>query len=625
MAIEVPFALGANWIGRLASELSKRIAGRRAQLDELADTFGDPTPLTETYVEPDCQQFNPADSDEEDDRLLVRERVFHRIEQFLGGPSGSQKNRLLVLADAGMGKTSLLVMLRLAHITSFWPKGYDCILKKLDDRSLDEISEISGRSSKVLLLDGLDEDPSAWGRVSSRLAELLDATRTFRRVIITCRTQFFSAGEDPFNRRGQVAVGGHVCPVIYLSLFNEEQVNEYCTKRWPMRGGVNERVLHLLSQMESLRFRPMLLANIEDFLDSDKERWTEFTVYDALLVAWLNREQGKLRLRRDASCPSVVELRQACRVVALAMHETGKSTLAQVDIEALTRTYPALAHVQFMDIGGRSLLNRNSSGQFRFAHYSVQEFLVVDALVSASAVRGSRQYRVTDQMLRFLRSWLAESTPSALSTALLAQLNFDGSGEVVGLACSGGELGGVRFSGAGVRACKFDRARLEGADFSKAKVTATTFSNAICSSARFTGAIVSECEFASADLAAVDFSDATVSGTSFRGARLSGARFEGATLNGCDFADTSITADALDGVVYSADTRWPVGLPIEQTNAMTAAEDERSRTLFADATRRQRGRLSHLLRGLSAADTMGVERVGKLAGIEAAIKAAEGH
>jgi uncharacterized protein YjbI with pentapeptide repeats len=620
MAIEVPFALGVNWISHLAGQLSKRLTGRRADLDELIDTFGDPTPLADTYVEPDCQQFNPADSDDEDDRYLVKERVFHRIEHFLSGPSGSKKNRLLVLADAGMGKTSLLVMLRLAHISSFWPKGYDCILKKLDDRSLDEIRGITGRSSKVLLLDGLDEDPSAWGRVSLRLAELLDATSTFRRVIITCRTQFFSAGEDPFNRRGQVEVGGHVCPVIYLSLFNEEQVNEYCSKRWSTQSGVSGRVVQLLGQMQSLRCRPMLLANIEAFLDSNRERWTEFTVYDALLVAWLNREQGKLRLRRDPSCPTVGELRHACRVVALAMHETGKRTLAQVDIEMLTGTYPALAHIQFMDIGGRSLLNRNSSGQFRFAHYSIQEFLVVDALVSASAVRGRNQYRVTGQMLTFVRSWLAESSATALSSALLARLDFHGSGEVVGLACSGAELGGVRFSGVDVRTCRFDRARLEGADFSKARVTGTTFHEAMCSGAGFTGAVVSECDFGSADLAAVDFSRATLTGTSFRGAKLSGARFEDSTLIGCDFTEASVASDALDSVVYSSDTRWPVGLSLEQTNAMTEVEDERSRALFAEATRRQRGRLVRLVRRLSAADTMEVERVGKTDGIEAAIK-----
>jgi len=107
---------------------------------------------------------------------------------------------------------ALLTMLKLIHLTSFWPREKKCVLKKLNKRTLDELSEITNRTETILLLDSLDEDP----------AEILDASQHFFRVIITCRTQFFpDVKDDPIGRLGMVSIGGFNCPVKYLSFFDE--------------------------------------------------------------------------------------------------------------------------------------------------------------------------------------------------------------------------------------------------------------------------------------------------------------------------------------------------------------------------------------------------------------------
>ena len=113
-----------------------------------------------------------------------------------------------------------------------------------------------------------DEDPLARGRVTARLTEILVATQNFYRVVITCRTQLFSAGTDPFDRRGITEVGGFVCPVVYLSLFDESQVVQYLNRRFSGDKALVERALPILSQMKSLKFRPMLLAHIDDLMES---------------------------------------------------------------------------------------------------------------------------------------------------------------------------------------------------------------------------------------------------------------------------------------------------------------------------------------------------------------------
>ena len=98
--------------------------------------FGDPVELAKYYVEPDCQEMNPADRHEED-RMVVKQPVMEKINEFLEQPSfqlGS--NQLFVLSDAGMGKSALLAMLKLMHMTKFWPQDRNCVLKKIGHQNL---------------------------------------------------------------------------------------------------------------------------------------------------------------------------------------------------------------------------------------------------------------------------------------------------------------------------------------------------------------------------------------------------------------------------------------------------------------------------------------------------------
>ncbi len=74
------------------------------------------------------------------------------------------RNTLFILSDAGMGKSSFLMMLKLNHVLKLWPTDTEFVLHKLGESSIDFIKGIQGRHRTVLLLDALDEDPAAWGR-----------------------------------------------------------------------------------------------------------------------------------------------------------------------------------------------------------------------------------------------------------------------------------------------------------------------------------------------------------------------------------------------------------------------------------------------------------------------------
>jgi formylglycine-generating enzyme required for sulfatase activity len=417
---------------RLLKKLVSIRGERAAELTRIGDVFGDPEQLARFYVEPRCQHHNPADRHEDLEPVSqVRAPAFEVINEFLRGdftPLGDGRTQMFILSDAGMGKTSLLMMIRLMHLMAFWPRGYDCLLLKVGEDTLKTIDAHKDKTHTVLLLDALDEDPLAWGAIESRLVALLDATSKFRRVIISCRTQFFpEAGADAFGRPGRVEIGGYTCPMLFLSLFDEAQVDAYLRKRFPdcwyqrllahldafarkrfpdhwpqatlVKGNPERlRAAQVVGSMQSLRFRPLLLAHIRDILDAGEKDWDAYSLYQALVDRWLDREERKLRKQLPGPL-SKETLWRVCTAVALHMQSQGSRLLKRDDLDQLTAGFPQIASLENFDVGGRSLLNRNAAGAFRFSHYSIQEFLVVHALSSDAA---ELPLRVTAQMLEFL-------------------------------------------------------------------------------------------------------------------------------------------------------------------------------------------------------------------------------
>jgi len=376
----VNLKLDEKWIHQLWGQLVTIRKKRNSALNEINDciTYSDPLDLAKVYVEPFCQEVNPADRHDEE-FFTAREPLFRKIIEFLKLKTYQQgNNQLFVLSDAGMGKTSCLVMLKLLHLTSFWPKSYDCVLLKLGENSINIIREISDKRKTVLLLDSLDEDPMAYGRPRERLLEILNVSSQFSRVIITCRTQFFpSVEKDPLELPGRVRIEGFVCPSKYLSLFNDDQVEAYLQKRFPKkwfwRNNKSIDKAHvIINRMASLRCRPMLLSFIEDLVNSDVSYGvgSEYMIYDSLVRCWLIREQQKTGL-------SYMVLLKACSELAFKMQSEKKIKVTPDELVNLVTELEYLGPIKKLDITGRSLINKNSAGEFRFSHYSIQEFLVV--------------------------------------------------------------------------------------------------------------------------------------------------------------------------------------------------------------------------------------------------------
>ncbi len=238
MALEVLTFVKASWIKPLWKQLGRITGERKNELNHLRDEFVDPEQLRGLYIEPYFQDRNPADAHQDDLISAAQQPAFERINGFFRGHLPLEKDgrhQMFILSDAGMGKTSLLLMIKLMHLTNFWPRRYNCALFKLGEDTLDRVKKLNNKSETVLLLDALDEDPKAWKRIRERLLELLQASEDFRRVIISSRTQFFPEMEPDRLGRPEIKVlSGYHCPVLYLSPFNDEQIQDFITRKLPL-------------------------------------------------------------------------------------------------------------------------------------------------------------------------------------------------------------------------------------------------------------------------------------------------------------------------------------------------------------------------------------------------------
>jgi uncharacterized protein YjbI with pentapeptide repeats len=573
-----------NFLARLAKKLSSS-SGKDA-LDELSDDFGDPAFLAQYYLQPHCQLENPSNEDAGD-----RRPVFGMINGFLGGGDGEgdprdRRNCLFLLGDAGTGKTSLLVMLKLAHLTALWPSHYHCELMKLGPSTMEKIRGLNTPRKTILLLDALNEDPAASADVFGRVTEILRATREFHRVILSCRTAYFPDGrQDALSRVGEFASGGLRCPTVFLSLFNNTQMDKYLKRRFRRMEEPNrKRAKSILNEMGSLRARPLLLSCVDDFIHSRCKIWNEFSTYEALVDAWLDREQRKIRTADSRVKFSKETLLDACIKMARWMQlSESRRCLSKAELAGSHLQEPEIGHVESLDCRGRSFLRRDSAGAYRFTHASIQEFLIALGVKNGLLPSGKKRMPATGLILSFLVhcddarvEWRAfDLTLASLAGAELRGADLSRT-LLVSADLAGCVFSKASFDNADLTSCEADQANFSSCSFeftkaANASLNSTTFSDCRFTSSSLAGSVLSNatierCKLdhtglADTNLSNSTFAQSTISDCSFKSSRLCGAEFRDSSLANVKFDRCSLTGanfknTSLQNVsVQSADMR----------------------------------------------------------------------
>jgi hypothetical protein len=366
------------------------------------------------YITPDCAQADPSNESDLRNVADVREEVMITVDRFL--QHGGDRRHILVLADSGMGKTTFCLNFydRMVRV-----KGADaprCAIIPLSrPDAINYIKAVKQQSDTVLLLDAFDEDAAAIRDAPARMAELMRAASDFRAVVITCRSQFFlddasipkETGVSIIGPRKAGEGGVYKFYKLYLLPFTTPQIDSYIRKQfawWRVHGLSSRRdARRLVKDIPELAVRPMLLALIPDLAVSKKKIHELYDLYQFMVDKWLERES------RWVNRDSLLAISKRLAVFMYAEKGPGQGDRASND--ELRKVVAELSEqVDWRHLTARSLLNRDSDGNFKFAHRSIMEFLFVSAAIDGKGKCFGVVW--TDLMRELFVSW--GSTPDGL-------------------------------------------------------------------------------------------------------------------------------------------------------------------------------------------------------------------
>lgn len=363
------------------------IVRERRQRNELQKSFGadsyDADQVNASlahYVRPDCSVIDPAG--EEDLRQIIsfRKPLFDVFEDYL--TKTPLERHVLLLADTGMGKTSFLLNYYAKNRRARASKQKRIAIIPLSRAgAVAKIASIERKNETIIFLDAFDEDIHAIHDHKARLSELMEACADFKRVVISCRTQFF-ATDDEIPRETGVAIvtPRHVGQgrtykfyKLYLAPFSERQIRQYLRERYPLWMILKrKRTNRLIKSVFDLAVRPMLLSAIPDLVNQGRDAASVAELYEFLVDAWLQREArwiDAIRLREFSEALAVNiylnrETRDMERIPA-------KEAAALLALET--------SEIETWQLTSRSLVNRDALGNIKFAHRSIMEYLFVRA------------------------------------------------------------------------------------------------------------------------------------------------------------------------------------------------------------------------------------------------------
>lgn len=334
--------------------------------------------LSKYYIPTRAQDVDPCEYDEirENNGKFISCNLvpFFINEAFKESSSGQF---FLVLADSGMGKTTFLLKLFHTYLKKPQLKGKREIrlIPLANPDCLGKIKEITDPKNTILLLDALDENREAMNCCNAFFQSLIKETSNFYKIIITCRTHFFPSRNDEPVATGLVNTGkkrkGTEIIKKYISPFSDEEVKKYLKKRYFFKRKIQKEAFTIVSRVPSIMARPLILNWIDDLCGQQKEYLYLVQIYDTIIEKWLERE---------ALENNTENLYRFSLAVSEYMFTHEVTIIPAKDIEKIASRNDI--SLEPIIAKSRSLLNRNGSGEYRFAHRSFLEYFVAFKVLS---------------------------------------------------------------------------------------------------------------------------------------------------------------------------------------------------------------------------------------------------
>lgn len=366
---------------------------------------------TNFYIDTNCQNIPPSDFEElqSSHAFAVQERLMpfflKKVFKFKTKP----ENRFyFILSDSGMGKTTFLINLYTKY-SNRQKKQFNIKLLPLGSTMIDnelKSIDINERRNTILLLDAFDEDVRASLNYKKRLSELVNLVWDFRVVIITSRTQFFDNDINEPNETGLMKFGGDkgylAFQKIYISPFNDKDIKKYLRKKFSIvKFKKRKKGFAIVKNCPNLMVRPMLLSYIEDLLSVKYNIKNASQSYEALIEKWIDREAQ--RVDSEKRYDFKIQLRKFSDELAVDIYkkrkERGGLHISADEIQRFAKRKEI--NLSSIEMKSRSLLNRHSTGFFKFSHRSILEYFLALKLVENKSVLGEFDMKAFDQAYKF--------------------------------------------------------------------------------------------------------------------------------------------------------------------------------------------------------------------------------
>ncbi len=352
------------------------------------------------YIETHFLSCPPHDYDEPNKATTASTR--ESMTSFCGrilNESNHNERLYMILAGSGMGKTTFMVNMFCHYINKkMTRKGlpFDIRLLRLDDENVIEKIQAIAKSSSItanktiLLLDALDENRHASEDFKRFQSELEAVIEPFKLVMITCRSQFFDSEKLVPEDTAWMSTGREKNLInynkIYISPFSDEDISQYLSIKYKRQWKKRKQALLIVDKCKNLMVRPLLLSYIDDLIENNAKYTGLSDIYEKLIDKWLQREVNRIQDKEERQ-KQKSNLYRFSSDIAKTIYSNWKDIksmqLAPEQMTSFMLTY-GYDDIPF-DVKRRSLINRNASGSFKFAHKSFLEFFLAKEFFEKSS------------------------------------------------------------------------------------------------------------------------------------------------------------------------------------------------------------------------------------------------
>lgn len=375
------------------------------------------------YVETNAQNIPPTEKYELSDSVTHKSPIIKFFLKYALKENGDSAKFYMVLGGSGMGKTTFMINLYIRYNQTLFKRPYDIKLFPIKDKetwsAIKEIKKSGKGPRTILLLDALDEDKKASdpGQFESRLNEIISKVKTFKEVVISCRTQFIPSrdiieGELKIPRHGPRG-GYYKLNVQYISPFDEKDINKYLRKRYgwfPLRNRkIKQDAKKLVLKSDMLMVRPMLLSYLDYLIKlktSDIDTINISTIYEVMIDRWLEREADREPEKRRKEFKK--QLEKFSSDIAVSIYDNFRNenrlelTLEEFNKSILKHNMEDWENpLKNIEARSKSLLNRDKDGNPKFAHKSILEYFLARNASMDKKIAYSLNFEGMDMMEQF--------------------------------------------------------------------------------------------------------------------------------------------------------------------------------------------------------------------------------